>query len=55
MKTQRFTEESGYEIDHIKEYRINQNNDNKNLQALCVMCYVLCVMCYVLCVMCCLS
>lgn len=32
-------DESGYNIDHIEEFSINQNNDESNLQALCIMCH----------------
>lgn len=31
--------ESGYEIDHIIEHSISHNDDEKNLQALCLMCH----------------
>ena len=30
---------SGYEIDHIEEFCINKNNEEKNLQALCHSCH----------------
>jgi len=30
---------SGFEIDHIEEFSISQNDDHKNLQALCLMCH----------------
>src|ERR1044071_8411257 len=33
-------DESGYEIDHIKEYSISKNDNIKNLQALCKMCHI---------------
>jgi len=32
-------DESGYEIDHIVEYSVTQDNSAKNLQALCVGCH----------------
>src|SRR5689334_18358673 len=32
-------DQTGYCIDHIIEYAITQNNDIKNLQALCSMCH----------------
>lgn len=32
-------DESGYDIDHIEEYCINQNNNEDNLQALCHNCH----------------
>jgi len=32
-------DESGYEIDHIKELRDGGSNDLENLQALCIMCH----------------
>ena len=32
-------DESGYDIDHIEEYSINQNNSIENLQALCKSCH----------------
>jgi hypothetical protein len=32
-------DESGYEIDHIKELRDGGTNDLSNLQALCIMCH----------------
>src|ERR1044071_5373644 len=32
-------DESGYEIDHIKEYCISADNSIENLQALCKMCH----------------
>lgn len=32
-------DESGYEIDHIEEFSINQNNNDDNLQALCKNCH----------------
>jgi len=32
-------DESGYEIDHIKELRDGGTNEESNLQALCVMCH----------------
>ena len=30
-------DESGYEIDHIEEFSINNNDSDENLQALCLM------------------
>jgi len=38
MKGEPF-DESGYEIDHIKELRDGGSNDLSNLQALCIMCH----------------
>jgi len=38
MKGEPF-DESGYEIDHIKELRDGGTNDLSNLQALCIMCH----------------
>jgi hypothetical protein len=32
-------DESGYEIDHIKELRDGGTNEESNLQALCIMCH----------------
>jgi len=32
-------DESGYEIDHIKELREGGTNEESNLQALCIMCH----------------
>jgi hypothetical protein len=32
-------DKSGYEIDHIKEWSVTQNDDLENLQALCLMCH----------------
>ena len=32
-------DESGYEIDHIKEFSISHNDMESNLQALCVSCH----------------
>lgn len=32
-------DEAGYEIDHIEEYSISQNNNMDNLQALCLSCH----------------
>jgi 5-methylcytosine-specific restriction endonuclease McrA len=32
-------DESGYDIDHIEEHCINQNDDIENLQALCKNCH----------------
>jgi hypothetical protein len=32
-------DENGFEIDHIEEFAISQNNDISNLQALCVSCH----------------
>lgn len=32
-------DESGYEIDHIKEYSITKDDSEENLQALCKMCH----------------
>lgn len=32
-------DEAGYEIDHIEEYSINQNDNINNLQALCLSCH----------------
>lgn len=33
-------DESGYEIDHIEEFSINNNDSDENLQALCLMCHM---------------
>ena len=33
-------DESGYEIDHIEEFSINNNESDGNLQALCLMCHM---------------
>lgn len=38
MKGEPF-DESGYEIDHIKELRDGGTNEESNLQALCIMCH----------------
>jgi hypothetical protein len=32
-------DESGYEIDHITEFSVTQNDDDNNLQALCLCCH----------------
>lgn len=32
-------DESGYEIDHIKEFSLSKDNSEENLQALCLMCH----------------
>src|SRR5579872_3534362 len=32
-------DESGYNIDHINEHSLTQNDNIKNLQALCLMCH----------------
>ncbi len=32
-------DESGYEIDHVEEYVLSQNDSTENLQALCKMCH----------------
>jgi hypothetical protein len=32
-------DEAGYEIDHIEEFAINNNETDENLQALCIMCH----------------
>lgn len=33
-------DESGFDIDHIEEFSISQNNDDSNLQALCKSCHI---------------
>src|SRR5579863_9979847 len=33
-------DESGYEIDHVVEHSISKDDNDKNLQALCVSCHL---------------